>query len=78
MYLSAIQNSFLVALGEFGTLGIEEYRPIDWLIFTLCCFLNLTLMLNLLIAIIGSTYDKISQNDAEISYKEKAILVVGM
>ena len=35
-------------------------------------------MLNLLIAIISDTFSKISQNDNEISYKEKAILVAGM
>ena len=78
LYLTAIQNSFLVALGEFGTLGINEYRAVDWIIFMLCCLLNLTLMLNLLIAIIGSAYDRITKNEAEISYKEKAILVVSM
>ena len=77
-YLHALQTSLTICLGDFTLLDIKGLRGIDWILFILCTFLLLILMLNLLIAIISDTYTKISQNDNEISYKEKAIVVAGM
>ena len=77
-YLHALQTSLTICLGDFTLLDIKGLRGIDWILFILCTFLLLILMLNLLIAIISDTYTKISHNGNEISYKEKAIVVAGM
>ena len=44
----------------------------------LCAVFNVVLLLNLLIAIISETYEKISEKKPETKYKEKAILVSKM
>ena len=77
-YKRALQTSLSICLGDFTMLDIKSLRGIDWILFTLCAFLLLILMLNLLIAIISDTFTKINQNGNEISYKEKAIVVAGM
>ena len=38
---------------------VEEYDPMIWFIFIGCTLFNLILMLNLLIAIISSSYDTV-------------------
>ena len=78
-YVHAIQNSFIVAIGEFDYhLNIESFNENEWLIFMLCAVFNVVLLLNLLIAIISETYEKISMKKPETKYKEKAILVSKM
>ena len=60
-YINAIENSFLVALGDFSfKVNIHSMNDFEWLIFTLCCVFNIILLLNLLIAIISETYTRIS------------------
>lgn len=68
----------MVALGDFSVLDVKSLRTEDWIIFVLCTFLLLILMLNLLIAVISDTFARVTQNQVEYSYKEKAILVTGM
>ena len=68
----------MIALGDFSIIDPPTLRTEDWIIFVLCTFLLLILMLNLLIAVISDTYSRVTQNQVEYSYKEKAILVTGM
>ena len=70
-YVSAWQSSFLVALGEFDG-NLEFYRDQDWLVFFVCCFFNMIVMLNLLIAIISDSYGRIAGNQVNHTYQEKA------
>ena len=70
-YVIAWQNSFLTALGEFDS-NLEFYREIDWLVFLICCFFNMIVMLNLLIAIISETFANIAAEQVNNTYKEKA------
>ena len=61
-YVNAIENSFLVALGDFSfKTYIIKMNDFEWLIFILCCVFNIILLLNLLIAIISETYTRISE-----------------
>ena len=69
--MAAWQNSFLIALGEFDE-NLEFYREIDWLVFLICCFFNMIVMLNLLIAIISETFANIAAEQVNNTYKEKA------
>ena len=68
----------MIALGDFSILDPNTLRTEDWIVFVLCTFLLLILMLNLLIAVISDTFSRVTQNQVEYSYKEKAILVTGM
>ena len=60
----------MTALGEFAE-NMEFYREGDWFVFFLCCMFNIILLLNLLIAIISETYERISETKVEYGYKEK-------
>lgn len=72
------QKSFLVALGEFGESNIDSYNETEFFIFFICCIFNLILLLNLLISLISSTYERISSVSGQTSYREKTYLVVQM
>ena len=46
-------------MGELSMDGFEE-ENIAWILFFLCAIFNLIVMLNLLIAIISDTYDRVA------------------
>lgn len=50
------QSSFMINLGDYNT---EEFRRLSWMFFVLAALVNPVIMLNLLISIIGDTYDKV-------------------
>ena len=60
----------MTALGEFED-NLDKYREIDWIIFLICCIFNIILLLNLLIAVISETYERVSAERHERRYKEK-------
>ena len=62
----------MVALGNFDMDAVGNYREIDWLVFLICCIFNIIVMLNLLIAIISETFERISADQVANGYKEKA------
>ena len=51
--------------------GFEE-ESIAWILFFLCALFNLIVMLNLLIAIISETYQKVASTREEYALKEFA------
>ena len=67
----------MLTLGEFGPFDDQGFFTKDqqffWLFFIIATILNLTIMLNLLIALIGETYGKVDSQKIEYQYKEKAI-----
>ena len=71
-YVEAWQKSFLAALGEFDPLELDSYSDGQWLVFILCVIFNIILLLNLLIAIISETYERVSRTRIPTAYKEKA------
>jgi len=70
---SYLTISYRIDLGDFDTAG---YSTIDWIIFFLASVVNPLIMLNLLISIMGDTYDRV-QDGREISdLKELAEMVL--
>ena len=68
-----VLNQYIVALGEFHTeayLG-NEYMPIVWLLFIMATFFTQITMLNMLIAIMGDTFDKVTENKKTFTTRTK-------
>ena len=57
-FFSAVVHSYTTALGEFDT--YPDWSVTAWALFLICTVFNLIVMLNLLIAIIGDTYARVS------------------
>lgn len=55
-FSEALQYSYLLTLGEFS---FDSYDWFQWLMFLVASIMNLIIMLNLLIAIISSTYEDV-------------------
>lgn len=68
---------FFNAMGELNMEGFES-DSIAWTLFFLCAMINLIVMLNLLIAIISETYDKVASTQDEYALKEKAGVVADL
>ena len=64
------QKSFLTALGEFED-NLDKYREDQWFVFILSAIFNIILLMNLIIAIISETYERVSSTRVESTYKEK-------
>ncbi len=62
-FLMALIYSFRTGLGDFSTDGYDtvEGEPWLWIIFLLCAILIQIILLNLLIAIMGDTYGKVTE-----------------
>ena len=63
-FVSALINQYLLALGEFGTdnFSAGSNSWIIWLLFIGATFLSQITILNMLIAIMGDTFDSVSEN----------------
>ena len=59
-----ILNQYQLALGEFNTeeFGAGSQMALCWLFFSLATFFSLILMLNMLIAIMGDTYERVMES----------------
>ena len=66
-FVAAWQRSFMTALGDFDE-NLDLYREGDWLVFLICCFFNVIVMLNLLIAIISETFAIINAEQVNNTY----------
>ena len=60
-------NSYLLGLGEFSTDG---FGTIQWVVFFLASLVNTLIMLNLLISIMGDTFQKVQENNLLADRKE--------
>ena len=58
-YFQSISFSFFNAMGNFVMDGFDE-DSIGWTLFFLCTLFNMIVMLNLLIAIISETYNRVN------------------
>ena len=61
-------------MGNFTMEGFDE-DSIGWTLFFLCTLFNMIVMLNLLIAIISETYNRVNQTKQQYALKEKAGVV---
>ena len=73
-YFSSFTQTFFNAMGELNMEGFET-DTIAWVLFFLCALFNLIVMLNLLIAIISETYDRVNQTKQQYALKERAGVV---
>jgi len=76
-YFDALTFVFFNAMGELNMEGFEK-DALAWTLFFLCAMINLIVMLNLLIAIISETYDKVASTQDEYALKEKAGVVADL
>ena len=67
-FFVAVVHSYTTALGEFDT--FDEWGLVAWTLFFICTVFNLIVMLNLLIAIIGATYQKVKSTWELYAWKE--------
>ena len=57
-FFHALRFSYITAIGDFDTDGFTGFVP--WLLFFVSSVFNLIVLLNLLIAIISDTYDRVN------------------
>ena len=75
-FFFAIMYGYRMALGDFdteafGTVGV----PLAWVLFVFCTIFNMIVMLNLLIAIISTSYEKVRDNEDKAAYQEMVMLI---
>ena len=68
-YLNSFLNQYLLTLGEFSldnyTKSTDQNSGIDWSFFLGATFFGQLLILNMLIAIMANTFDKIFENQTQ-------------
>jgi uncharacterized membrane protein len=78
-YFTSILYVYRMSMGDFNTASFDSEDMIGgwyaWILFILCTVLNMIIMLNLLVAIIGESFAKINAQSVEASYKEKADII---
>lgn len=71
-FLDAFFRTYLVALGEFDMDGYEGLdSTVVWIMFLLATFVAQLLFMNLLIAIMGDTFDRVQEMKVQAATKEK-------
>lgn len=66
----------MLLLGEFDLDNIDqENKAFAWFVFFLATFLSQVLIFNMLIAIMGDTYAKVSEMKNQASLKEKIAIL---
>ena len=65
--------SYRMDLGDFDA---DYTTAFDWIVFFLATMLNLTIMLNLLISIMGDTYAKVQESNDIANYQELTEMII--
>ena len=73
-YFQSVWFTFFNATGNYVMDGFEE-DSIGWILFFLCTLFNMIVMLNLLIAIISETYNRVNQTKQQYALRERAGVV---
>eukprot|EP00347_Sterkiella_histriomuscorum_P010531 403375928 len=75
-FIPAVAFAYSMILGTYDINAFGEVaQPLVWIFWVLCTILDMIVMLNLLIAIISSTYERVSENAEQASYQEMAALI---
>ena len=75
-FLDAFVRSYLVGLGEFGMDNYAgEGGALIWTFFLLATFITQLLFMNLLIAIMGDTFDRVQEMKVQAAAKEKISMI---
>lgn len=72
-YWHMIENSFLFSMGDFGAIDVDNYDYVDFFVFMGFVMLNIIVIMNLLIAIVGEAYNYVKDNRSLMKYSEKTI-----
>lgn len=76
LFFFSIAFSYRAMLGDSDTSAFGQVAtPLVWVIWTLHTLFNMIVMLNLLISIIGSTYERVVENQESAAYQELACLI---
>ena len=70
--IDALKFSYKSALGDFDTDDFDEW---NWIIFLFASILEVVVMLNLLIAIISATFERVASQEFLYTYKELAAMI---
>jgi len=74
-YIQFKKSYKLATMGDFDDFEEEIDKSINFIIFMFACLFQLIVMLNLLIAIISDTFDKVQENKTSSDCKERCALM---
>lgn len=72
-FFSYFTLSYLINLGSINT---PDYNSIQWACFIIATIINPIVMMNLIIAIMGDTHDKVQESREVADYKEQAYMIL--
>ncbi|CDW71088.1 wd-40 repeat protein [Stylonychia lemnae] len=76
LFFFSIAYTYRAILGDFDITSIGKVAtPLIWIIWTIHMLFNMIVMLNLLISIIGSTFERVVDNQEQAGYQEYACLI---
>ena len=77
LFTNMIVNQYLMSLGDFHTSNYidHEFMPLVWILFVMATFFTQITMLNMLIAIMGDTFDKVSENKKTFTTRTKLLIL---
>ena len=77
LLLESLQTIYRFLLGDFFFDGLRPYNQnwLLWVFFFISTFFLMLIMLNLIIAIMGDTYNRVQLNAASATYRELADLI---
>lgn len=73
VYLNTIVNQYMLGLGEFGvdSFGDSSNEILMWLLFLFATFITMLVFFNMIIAIMGETFNTVNENWKRSSLIEK-------
>ena len=75
-WCAAVFTMWRGMLGDFDTGALDQ--PISIVVFALFQFVVVVMMMNLIIAIMGDSYEKVKENETTEALHERAKIVVDM
>ncbi len=75
-YVMSLLFVYRMVLGDWDTGALGKVAlPAVWILFVLCTLFNMVVMLNLLIAIIGETFNRVSTNSVQAAFQQMASMI---
>ncbi|CDW83468.1 wd-40 repeat protein [Stylonychia lemnae] len=75
-FFFSIVYAYRMILGDFDTTNFGDVaRPLAFVFWFMCTIVDMIVMLNLLIAIISATYERVANNSEKAAYQEMAKLI---
>jgi len=77
-YSSMLKETYLLTLGEFEFFPIDEEEQFYWMFFIVATIIQLIVMLNLLVSILGEVFGRVEASKVEYAYKEKCVQITAL